>query len=239
MARITMRRYPRFLTGCHYRRQTLHFDLTQASLVFINTCFALAFGSLYTLLQAGYSSSGVHRVAAFLWAGVAGHIAYNVWRQYSIYYIPLQFHSQRLESATEEFTTLSITACIALIALNADRRPIITECLLLTLLILNLRKVKQMCGTLEGKAAESVALKELSYFRKRLTFYIWLLGAISIFTITWPGHWDPAKLAIVLAIAAFLCAFLTPRAYRALFREEPIGPDEYRRCLAELWQTGV
>jgi len=226
---------------CRYRASVRRFDLTQSSLVFINTCFAIAFGSIYTLILEAFSvtASNSDRLADVTWSILAGYLVFTVWRQYSTYYIPLQFHSQKAETSWQEMTTLLITVTLALVAVCAAKEPAVTPVFLILLILLNVAKLKQMRSTLRHKGNATVqAINHLTHFAKRLLIYLGILIGLTFVAWTYGEKWSSSTYAIVVATSAIVTTVLTPVVHRRLFGQTS-SPDDYTKTIETAWSDDV
>jgi hypothetical protein len=238
---MTMSDKPATAADCRYRPSPRRFDLTQGSLVFINTCFAIAFGSIYTLIVEAFArdATQIDRWADIIWAAFAGYLVFTVWRQYSTYYIPLQFHSQAGETFLQEATTLLITVCLALTALCAAKKPEITPIFMILLIVLNVAKLEQMSATLRRKTSTQLAVSELAHFKKRLLIYLGILLGLTFVTWSFGEGWDRSTYAIVVASTAVVATVFTPVVYRRIFIETPVMPGQYARSIECAWADDV
>gem|GEM_PF-3186710 len=234
------------------------FDGTQSSLVFINTCFGIAFAGVFTLIQDYFqatrsigtispvsadTSSAVLlpalaattfqrpsaepspdptlSIATFIWAFLATYLIVIVWRQYSSYYIPLQFHSGQQEPFSDEGSTILITITLALIPIAASRSPDFTPFLLCLLICANLFKLRGMRSILRLLPATTQATDELRHLARKLRLNLGCLIVVSMILFALPFPLTPRTFALLMSLAVFLLhAFLQP-LYRSIYRFEP------------------
>src|ERR1035441_9155849 len=89
------------------------FDHTQASLVYINSCFSLSFASLFVL--AGQALKNLPDLTALFWLPLPTFLTLATWQKYQAYYIPLQFYRKEPEQNGELATTYFITLFLGLV----------------------------------------------------------------------------------------------------------------------------
>lgn len=153
-----------------YRSSDGDFNPFQSSQLFFSICFAIPVGGVFLLVSDAIGKGKLPNLAcAFL--GLT--IIFLVWRQFSSYYIPLQFYRREPETLVEESTTFLVTIVLSGIILVSPSHPEWVLPLTLILLFLNLRKVKEMNRILGSLANPPVkAIGELNRFAQHTRFYI-------------------------------------------------------------------
>ena len=245
------------------------FDGTQSSLVFINTCFGIAFAGVFTLIQdyfqttrpsGNVSNVGAHTSSALLTptlaaanlqpppaalpldlmlsflsalfsAGLATYLIVTVWRQYSTYYIPIQFHSAQQDPFPDEGTTVLITITLALIPIAASRSPTFTPYALICLICANLYKLRSIRSILRPLPAVTQATDELRHLARKLRFNLGCLVMVSLILYAEPFQITPRTFAILTSLAVLLLHGYVQVLYPTLYAFQP-RPLLYTECVA-------
>lgn len=219
--------------ACSRRR----LDATQSSLVFINTCFALAFGGVFFLLTDFFAAPTViERVAYLSWAALATYLIIVVWRQYTTYYIPLQFYSQSLESLGAELSTFIITLVLGLIAISASKAPMLGPVLLIILILLNLVKLREMRITLRRRLPTTkVAVEELRHLARKLRLNLFFLSNVLMLLCAYHHFLQRGVYSIIVVAASFLLHAAAQPLYRNIYVGYEAQPELYSATIAIAW----
>jgi len=162
--------------GCHAELLARPgFNTSQSSQLFINCCFALSLsGVFFTAIEALQKN-----LVYLFWIPFTMYLVFLIWRQYSIYYIPLQFYRNKPTTDFDELITFVITLSLGaypVICIYFQHWSIVC---LAGIIGLNLIKVKQMCSMLQqAPKPASDAVNTLKDFSYRLITYIGMLGVI-------------------------------------------------------------
>jgi hypothetical protein len=213
------------------------FDWLQSSLVFINTCFAVSFTGVFILLESCFDSeTPIEVLARIAWAALATYLIIIVWRQYTMYYIPLQFHSQTLESVGAEVKTFAITLVLGLIGISAARRPAAAPLLLIVLILLNLLKLREMRDTLRPKWPHTMlAIEELRHLARKLRLNLFLLMAVLIILFAYSHYWSQSTASLIAALSAFVLHPVVQPLYRNMYLSHQPSPEQYNETIAQAW----
>lgn len=218
----------------------VRFDPTQSSLVFINCCFAISLtGPILLMGRAQQNPETWKRLLPGVALGI--WLTFSVWRQYALYYIPLQFYRERPEFDSEEFTTLLITLALFAVSFFFAETPDSTPWCLAVVLVLTIAKLKQMTKSLDSAPCPEglkFARTEFREYTQKLVIYLILVGVLMVLLNV--GFRDLLNQSTFRALLwGLLPIFLQPVANfvrSALFAKPHVpNPDMYLQCLEAAW----
>jgi hypothetical protein len=209
------------------------FNYSQSSLVFINCCFALSLTGVLLLLQAALA---VHHSYLFWWSPLAVYLVFVIWRQYSLYYIPLQYFRNIPETESEEFATLSITILLFVYMLLAAGNSRATPWLLLTIIALNIIKVHQMkCWLKVAPKSADVARSMLRVLSWRLMLYLCCLLFLNI--LLWTFTLEESRYALTAGFIPLVGQILAQALFVAAGPKLKMrySPQAYLQSISDAW----
>jgi hypothetical protein len=216
------------------------FNSSQSSQLFINCCFALSLSAMFWALSEASKNQSLY----LIWMPLTVYLIFTVWRQYSVYYIPLQYYRRKAESEFGELITLIITFMLAAFSLVCLYWPHWSLTCLFLILLFNLIKLRQMRVTLTKAPRQTEAekaIEALKVFRNRLWFYLAILFILIILMLVFQAdtkEWTFSLISAFLPLGAHLLARLLYSNFLELGkpRKPDITADEYIEYVASAWQ---
>lgn len=213
------------------------FNNAQSSQLFINCCFAISFGGEIWLVNK-VIDTGLYYI---FWLPLSVYLLYVVWRQYCVYYIPLQYYRNKPESEPEEIITLLITLLLGTFAFFCVYLPHFSWLCIVAIIVLNLIKVKQMKKNLsDAPNVPSQALNQLHILSLRLWVYLGVLAALYIpvlvydkkAPLSWRYHLCMGGTPIVVYVFA-------KKIFDNLYQPypSPLLPEDYIKSIAAAWKS--
>jgi hypothetical protein len=219
------------------RREQLsrqQFNTAQSSQLFINCCFALSLSGVIVIVSEAFKTSP----AKLFWIPLSIYLIFSIWRQYSIYYIPLQYYRGKAESDMEEFVTLLITLMLATFCLVCVYLPHWSLVALFSVIVLNLYKIKQMRKALKAAPNKAdLADKELATFTFKLWIYLFLTFVMIL--LVWIYHSEEPGIEYYLfaAIGPLPLQFVVRLIFRDFSGDHTVAQeaDKYIASIAAAW----
>lgn len=210
------------------------FNTSESSLVFINCCFALSLTGVLLLLQTALS---VNHHYLLWWSPLAVYLVFVVWRQYSLYYIPLQYFRNIFETEVEELSTLIITILLFVLILLATANSRATPWFLLAIILINIIKVKQMLAWLRGAPKPvDVALSILNTLLSRLVIYFFCLLFLNVFlwTYTLEEEWYAVTAGFIPLVGQIITQLIfIIGGWKSLSLRN--SPQDYLQSISDAW----
>jgi hypothetical protein len=221
---------------CLFSKPTGRPDGFQSSLVFINCCFAVALGGAFSV------APGVSTGAQFsniLLTGLGVYLVYTLWRQYTLYYIPMQYFRPHIEPLRYEATTLAVTIALAFVAPAFNKWPRCGTLLLVGIVSLSWLKVRQLQATLcMAPSPPSVALEELRGLSYRLMVNLVASMAVAVLVFCYIKVYPTAKFGIYLIpFLPLISELVAPFSEAWHPNQQSKGPEEYYLSLSTAWVT--
>jgi hypothetical protein len=214
------------------------FNGSQCSQLYINCCFALSLGGLYFLVAQSLNKT---QGALFWWVPLSFYLVFTIWREYSVYYIPLQHYRPTPESDSEEFVTLTITLILGIFPVLCAQKPRWSLITILILVIFNLIKLRQMRTALTiAPVRPRLALEALAIFSNRLWCYCAILAVMILMTWIFGSLCSDALLNVISALLPLAIHLVARVLYRDFFefgapnRLNPT-PIQYIQSVASAW----
>lgn len=204
------------------------FNPFQSSQLFFSICFAIPVGGVFLLVSDALAKEKLSNLACAFF-GLT--IIFLVWRQFSSYYIPLQFYRREPETLVEESTTFLVTVVLSGIILVSPSHPEGVLPLTLILLFLNLRKVQEMNRILRSLAhPPEKAIKELKRFAQHTCFYIGAGAVQFLLEVLFAPHL-PRNIHVLLVgtvpLVVYVLAALLRRLWQSNTGTPPLSWNEY------------
>ena len=218
-----------------------NFNSAQSSQLFINCCFAVSFGGVFYVTTEAIKKS----VLLLVWTLLSLYVLFFVWRQYSNYLIPLQFHRNELESNWEEGITLAITFVLALLPVICLYLPHWSLLPLFAVVVLNIWKLAQMKRAIRQAPnfqKAKLAFEQLSVFNIKLWIHLRILFLLIALVAVYQ-HLLTNEVVfawVVTAVSVIVNFFVVPWIYKnvdGLGRPDLSLPNaqEYVDAIASAW----
>ena len=155
------------------------FHYAVSAQLFLSICFAQALSG--SLLLVDFSAREADKAHVLFCLPLSLWVLLIVWRQYGLYYLPVQHYRQCADTIQADSVTLFITVLLGVLPVLCGHNQALVPFCLMAVIILTFMKVNELESLFDQNDPDSQEAREAFFFlRKQLLVYLAVVLAISI-----------------------------------------------------------